>query len=56
MKKGDILRYIEDMKIKFLVIRLYKYKVAVRQLLIKGNLGDYVILKKNELEILAKNN
>ncbi len=53
MKKGDILRFTEDMSEKFLVIRTYKYKVAVRQLFVKGNLGDYEILYKSDFEKLA---
>lgn len=53
MKKGYILRSLENPKLKFMVRRGYKYRVGVRFIKMNGELGNYETRSKNEFEVLA---
>lgn len=54
MNKKDILIFVDSIKRKFMVIRTYKYKVAIREMFINGSFGEYKIMYQTEFQILAK--
>lgn len=54
MNKKDILIFVDNIKRKFMVIRTYKYKVAIREMFINGSFGEYQIMYKTEFQILAR--
>ena len=56
MNKKDILIFVDSIKRKFMVIRTYKYKVAIREMFINGSFGEYQIMYQTEFQILAKYN